>query len=137
LPITTVRLVVLDAAGVLGQNLDDLPRDVGDDLVHELHGLDDAERLPGADGIPHLDVGVLARCGRPVEGPDHGRAHRVQPVHLGRNLGFRDVWDAMGGWGRGGDFGHRLDRDLGLPLADPDLTHPALAQQPDELLDLI
>src|SRR4028119_805657 len=81
------RLVVLDAARVLGQNLDDLAGDVGDDLVHHLHRLDDAEDLPRLDGVPHLDVGLLARRGRPVERADERRADRVQAVRLGYDLG--------------------------------------------------
>src|SRR5829696_8630678 len=100
------RLVVLDAAGVLVQNLDYLAGDVGDDLVHHLHRLDDAENLPGLDGVPHLDVGLLARGGRPVKRADERRADRVQAVRLGDDLGRFGDRDARGRGRRGG--GRRL-----------------------------
>src|SRR5579864_9227671 len=35
------------------------------DLVHELHGFDDAQDLPLPDGVPHLDERPCARFGRP------------------------------------------------------------------------
>src|SRR5574338_459844 len=40
-------VAVLDRLAVLAEDLDDGAGDVGLDLVHELHGLDDAERLAG------------------------------------------------------------------------------------------
>src|SRR5918993_1531123 len=126
-----------DTERLLGQYLDDLPRDVGDDLVHQLHRLDDAKGLSGADRIPHLDIDVLTGSRRSVEGPDHGRAHSVQTVHLGRVLRLASLGNALGprcglvGRRRGWNLGSGPDRDLRLPLADPDLTHPALAHELD------
>src|SRR5215211_2901706 len=54
----------------------DLAHDAGDlglDLVHDLHRLDDAHRLPRGDPRPHLDVGIGARLGRLVERAHHWR----------------------------------------------------------------
>jgi hypothetical protein len=134
------RLIVLDAARVLGQNLDDLAGDVGDDLVHHLHRLDDAEDLTRLDGVPHLDVGLLARRGRPVECADERRADRVQAVGIGDDLGgFRGgrLGRQRRAGGRGRGLRHRLHADLRLPKPDSDLPDPALAQQLDYPLDLV
>src|SRR4051812_15031434 len=60
----------LHRLAVLGQALDDGAGAVGLDLVHQLHRLDDAERLPLADGAPHLDEGRRVGRGRAVEGAD-------------------------------------------------------------------
>src|SRR5438105_1198699 len=43
------------------------------DLVHDLHRLDDAQRLAGRDAAAALHVGTGAGLGRAVEGPHHGR----------------------------------------------------------------
>src|SRR3954451_16226349 len=45
----------LDRFAVLREDLQDRPGAVGLDLVHQLHRLDDAERLPFADGAARLD----------------------------------------------------------------------------------
>ncbi len=63
--------------------------DVGLDLVHELHRLEDAKRLAGADRLSFLDERRRARLRRPVERPDHRRidAHdavrRCDRIELG------------------------------------------------------
>src|ERR671938_28370 len=71
------RLVVFHAAGVLDQNLDQLARNVCGDLVHQLHRLDDAQRLPRPDTITHLDIRLLVRRRHPVERPYYRRTHHV------------------------------------------------------------
>src|SRR5919199_6062644 len=143
------RLVVLHAAGVLGQDLDHLARNVRGDLVHQLHRLDDAQRLPLPDAVPHLDVRLLPRRRRPVERPHHRRTHHVQaPVPLRRTirLGFglrpgcarrrvRHGGGLDGGSGEG--LGPRPHGDLQLPLPDPDLADPALSQKLDEPADVV
>src|SRR5215203_1547910 len=107
------RLVVLDTPGVLGQDLDDFARDVGGDLVHQLHRLDDAEDLPRLDPVPYLDVGFLPGRRRPVKRPDQGRADRVQPVPLSRRKLLclrRGLWlRAFGDARRWGGLGSGLD----------------------------
>ena len=40
-------------------------------LVHQLHGLNDAHGLPAGDPVALLDEDSLARGGAPVEGPRH------------------------------------------------------------------
>src|SRR4051794_15188936 len=52
----------------------DLPHhrlEVGLHLVHQLHGLEDAERLPRTDDVALLDERRRSRLGGPVERPDH------------------------------------------------------------------
>ena len=52
----------------------DRPHDgvcLGLDLVHELHRLENAERLPALDRVAHLDERRRARLGRAVERADH------------------------------------------------------------------
>src|SRR5215203_3368497 len=134
------RLVVLDALGVLGQDLHDLARDVGRNFVHQLHRLDDAQDLASLDPVPHLDVGFLAGRRCPVEGSDQWRADRVQPVPLRRRrpLDLSGVLPVKRACRRGGvRFGSGLHRDLDVPLADPDLADPAPAHEVHELLDLL
>ena len=46
------------------------PFDVGFDLVHELHGFNDAEALPLGDPVPDLNEGLRLWGGRTVEGAD-------------------------------------------------------------------
>jgi len=45
------------------------------DLVHQLHGLNDADRLPLGDLVSNLDEGWLAWSGGVVEGSRHGGCH--------------------------------------------------------------
>src|SRR5213595_861265 len=72
------RLSELDGLGVLHQDLADQPRDLGLDLVHDLHGLDDAHHLPRGDAAPHLRVGLRPGLGSGVERPHHGRLYLHQ-----------------------------------------------------------
>src|SRR5437867_2972299 len=126
------RLAVLDRLGVLHENLDHAPIDVGLDLVHQLHGLDDAKDLAflHVRAFLHIHVGVRRR--RPVEGPHDGRAHSDQAFR-GR-LGGRRVrrsdrepgsWNGHGHldrWGRhAGPFAPQADPEpiaLDLKVAD-------------------
>src|SRR5947199_1977562 len=46
-------------------------RDLGLDLVHDLHRLDDANHLPDVHPAAHSDIGLCSRLGRLIEGPHH------------------------------------------------------------------
>src|SRR6218665_256469 len=67
------RLTVLDGLAVLAQDLRDRAGLVGLDLVEDLHGLDDADRLPFLDRAADLPHGLGPGAGRAVEGAHHGR----------------------------------------------------------------
>ena len=45
------------------------------DLIHELHGLNDADSLALSDLVPLLTEVGLPRSGGPVEATSHGRGH--------------------------------------------------------------
>ena len=56
------------------------------DLVHQLHRLEDAERLPGRDRVALLDERRRARLRRAVEGADHRRLDADEPFVTGGAL---------------------------------------------------
>src|SRR5262245_18611072 len=70
------RLAVLDGLGVLDQAGDDGAIDLGLDLVHELHRLDDAEHLPLLHLLAHLDEGRGVGAGGAIEGAHERRVDR-------------------------------------------------------------
>src|SRR6478609_1476082 len=61
----------------------DHPGDLGLDLVHDLHRLDDADHLPRLHPGPHLGVRRRARLGGAIEGPDHRRLDLLERRHRG------------------------------------------------------
>src|SRR5258706_1390591 len=63
------RLAELDRLAVLRENGLDHARFVRLDLVHELHGLDDAERIAGLHGIADLDACLAPGRSGTVERP--------------------------------------------------------------------
>src|SRR5262249_14850157 len=63
-------LAVLDGLSAPRIDLDDLSLDVGLDLVHQLHRLDDAEDLALRDLLADLGEGIGLGRGGAVEGPD-------------------------------------------------------------------
>src|ERR687894_1820822 len=145
------RLVILDTLRVLGQDLDYLTRDVRWYLVHQLHGLDDAQWLPCPYVVADFGVGFSPRRRSPVESSYHRRTHHVQaPVAFRRTLDGkfrlgdrRDLYtrrDLRPGLrrsrGPGHSFGPGLHGNLQLPLPDPDLADPALGQKLDEPADV-
>src|SRR6476661_2994580 len=65
-------LTELHRLRVVHQDLAHHAGDLGLDLVHDLHCLDDAHRLARRDPRAGLHVRVGARLGRLVEGADHG-----------------------------------------------------------------
>src|SRR5262249_19891495 len=66
------RLTELDRLGVLDEYLHDAPGQLRLDLVHELHGFDDAEGLPLLDRIPLADERRRLGIRGAVEGANHG-----------------------------------------------------------------
>src|SRR5687768_11171090 len=71
------RLSVLDGAPVFRQDLPHRPADLGLELVHQLHGLQNAKRLADADGVPDIDEGRRLGRGSAVKRPHHGGFHDV------------------------------------------------------------
>src|SRR6185436_4994136 len=76
------HLAVLDGLAVGDPDLDHLGVDLRFDLVHELHGLDDAQHLALAHARAHLHEGSGLGAGRAVERPHDGRA-QVHEAGLG------------------------------------------------------
>src|SRR5207249_9683592 len=91
-------LAVLNGLPALVVDLDDLPRRLRLDLVHELHGFDDAEHLAHPHAVAHVDEGRRAGIGRTIEGAHDRALHRDEAELLG------------GGGGRGGGGRHRRRR---------------------------
>src|SRR5215468_6944036 len=65
------RLTVFDGLAVLGQDLGDRAGHVGLDLVHDLHRLDDADRIAFLDLRADVDERLGSRARRAIEGADH------------------------------------------------------------------
>src|SRR5262245_5042805 len=137
----------------------DLPNDAGDlglDLVHDLHRLDDADRLSRAYPRPHLGVGIRPGLGRLVEGPHHrrfdvlerrcGGPRSLPPVALGKADGRgprrrrqhrRRHRHRREGWRGGGPGDHHPGPEESLDLDGPDLRRVAKQlRQPLDVLEL-
>src|SRR3954470_19100726 len=71
------RLAVLDRRAVLDEDPDDRARDVGLDLVHQLHRLDDAQHLALVDLVVQRHVVGRVGVGPAVERADERRGHDV------------------------------------------------------------
>src|SRR5574341_1658901 len=104
------RLAELHRGGVLDEDLGDRAVDLALDLVHQLHRLDDAERL----ALLHLLADVRERRGvgggRPVERPDERRGDDgARLVGLGLRLRLDPGRGGGSGRDRGGDRG-RVER---------------------------
>src|SRR5256885_12983214 len=74
------KLAELDRLGVLDVDRADDALDVGLHLVHELHRLEDAERLARRDRVALLDERRRPRLRGAVEGADHRRLDAHEPV---------------------------------------------------------
>src|ERR1019366_5843298 len=68
-------LAKLDRFAVRAKNLPDGAGRVGLDLVHDLHGFDDADRLAQLESAADFAERLRSRAGRAIEGPDHRRLH--------------------------------------------------------------
>src|SRR5438067_8242754 len=66
-------LAVLHRAAVLAQHFEQAARQLGLDLVHQLHRLDDAEHLALLHHRAHVDEGRALGRRRAIEGADEGR----------------------------------------------------------------
>ena len=73
-------LAKLDRLGVFDEALDDRAFDLGLDLVHHLHGFDDADDALVLDGFTGFGVGRSVRRGGAVERADHRRGN-IFDVH--------------------------------------------------------
>src|SRR5262245_45204357 len=74
------ELSELDGLRVVDVDRADDPLALRLDLVHQLHRLEDAERLAGPDGVADLHERRSVRVRRPVEGADHRRLDAQEPV---------------------------------------------------------
>src|SRR5687767_11706459 len=66
-------LTELHRLRILDGDLTDHARDLGLDLIHDLHRFDDADGLPRRYPIANLDVGLGSGLRRHVERAYHGR----------------------------------------------------------------
>src|SRR5690554_1126366 len=90
-------LIEFDRLAVVDQDSLDDTALVGFDVVHHLHGFNDAQHVAGLDGLADFNEGRGLGGWRAVEGTDHGRAHQVTG-RLGRS-GFGDRGSSRSGSG--------------------------------------
>src|SRR5882762_4196022 len=81
-------LAELHRLRILRGNLPNHTRDLGLDLVHDLHRLDDAHHLPHIHPAADLHVGLRSRLGRLVERAHHRRLDLTE-LRTGGGLGLR------------------------------------------------
>src|SRR5437667_6063344 len=78
------KLPELDRLGVLDVNRADHSRDLGLQLVEQLHRLEQAEGLTRDDVVPHVDERRRSGARRAVEDADHRRLHPDYPIRRRR-----------------------------------------------------
>src|SRR5688572_26934041 len=108
-------------------------------LVHELHRLEDAQRLADPNAIADLDERWRLGGWRPVECADHGGLHFVvgslgrSRRQLARKRLTRDLYDpfAPGRSRRRGARAVLHDANRAAPAANLELVDLALFDQPD------
>src|SRR5690606_11499839 len=140
-------LSVLDRLTVVDEDLAHDTGDVGLYLVHQLHGLDDAQHKAGLDAVTFAYVRRRVRRRRRVERTDDGRRHVDELLVLGRRLG-RGLGRCLGGGRRLGGLrgrrgssvlhaaGHRR-RAVDLVAPEPQLDGElVLARLQGQLVDL-
>jgi hypothetical protein len=71
-------LAILHGLSIDRQHLDDFPGRIRFNLIHELHGLNDAKYLAGLDHVSGLYKGWRSGSRRFVECPDNRRLNDVQ-----------------------------------------------------------
>src|ERR1044071_6765424 len=74
------NLAELYGLGVFHAHFADDSAEFGFDFVHDLHRLDNADRLPRADAGSYLDVGIGSRLRGGIEGPHHRRLDLFEPA---------------------------------------------------------
>src|SRR3989441_186225 len=126
-------LAELDGLAVLDAQLPDHAGDVGFDLVHDFHRLDDADHLPRRHPAAGLHVRFGPRLGRPVERPDHGRLDLEQR----RRRRDRERGGSCRRAHRGGDpppRGRTGDHHVRLPRVGPvpGARHPPRGPHPEK-----
>jgi hypothetical protein len=153
-------LAVFDGLGVFDEDALDGTGDFGLDLVHHLHGLDDAYGLTGFHGVALGHEGVCGRGGGTVEGADHGSYEELLSFPEGDAVAVygavtNEVDGAVsGGLGEGsrggidgGYVGSRgsdrraclraaLDDDAHLAALDVELAHIGGGDETHKLFDL-
>src|SRR5690348_4167730 len=92
-------LAELDRLCVFHEHLANHAGDLGLDLVHDLHGLDDADDLPARDAAPGLHIGFGPGLMRRIKRPHHRRLDFDQMGRRRRR--------AAGGGSAGGRRGRR------------------------------
>src|SRR6266481_318039 len=147
------RLPVLHRLAVFHEHRLHHAGGVGLDLIHQLHRLDDANRLAFLDGLADLDKGLGVGRRRAVKGTDHGGLHDM--AFLAR-LGFSYRRRCRGGGCRAnlGGCGSRTrderrrrrrgdahrptldDLHLLLALGDLQLRDAGLLHEVDQLFQL-
>ena len=102
------RVSVLECLRMFRQDLNHGAALVGLDLVHDLHGFDDADGIAFLDDTAHLDEGFCTRTGLAVESTDHGGFD-----HMPGGFGCRGGVCARLVWGgRCPGFGLKVCRPL-------------------------
>src|SRR6185312_3464464 len=139
------QLAVLDRLAVLGVDPRDEALLLGLDLVHQLHRLEDAEGLAGADGVALLDERRRARRRGAVKGADH---RRLDPDHAGierrrgRRGGSRLLLRGRRRRRGCGDrvlpcLGRPADRDAETGVLDRHLADARVLDDADDLADAL
>src|SRR2546421_8835303 len=137
------RLAVFDRLAILNEDRLHRAGGIGLDLVHQLHCLDDANRVPLLYRLADFDESLRVRRWRPVERSDHRRFDDVaflRWLRLARGRGPCRRTSLCGGR-RGGsrcrDHDTALyDLDLLLAFSDLELGDARLLHEIDQLLQL-
>src|SRR5947209_3905498 len=128
-------LTELDGLRVLDADRADDALEIGLHLVHELHRLEDAERLPRTDDVPDLDERWRTRFRRAVEGADHRRLDAVVAVRRPHRGSGGHVWERERRVGDWRSIGARAHGDAHAVLFDRDLSDAGLLDDADDLAD--
>ena len=130
------ELAELNRLSVADVDLPDDALELGLDLVHQLHRLEDAQRLTGRDRIADLDERRRPRRGCSVERADH-RAFDANERVVARLHGLLvRLTGRCNGCGLGvGRLSGASDADTHAVFLDRDLPHAGLLHDPHDLAD--